>query len=67
MAETSIYLDEDLKADLDEIAHERSEPGNRVSRSAIIQEAAQEFVDRHRSDENIGESDGDAGGAQATN
>ncbi|WP_137288806.1 ribbon-helix-helix domain-containing protein [Natronorubrum halophilum] len=67
MAETSIYLDEDLKADLDEIAHDRSSPGDRVSRSAIIQEAAQEYVDRHRSDENLGESDGDIGGSQATN
>ncbi|QLG47872.1 CopG family ribbon-helix-helix protein [Natrinema halophilum] len=57
MAETSIYLDEDLKADLDEIAHERSSPGNRVSRSAIIQEAAQEYVDRHRSEEDLGEGD----------
>lgn len=67
MAETSIYLDEDLKADLDEIAHERSVPGDRVSRSAIIQEAAQEYVDRHRSDDDLGESDGDTAGAQATN
>jgi len=67
MAETSIYLDEDLKAELDEIAHERSEPGDRVSRSAIIQEAAEEYVDRHRSDGDLGESDDSVDGAQATN
>lgn len=66
MAETSIYLDEDLKADLDEIAHERSEPGNRVSRSAIIQEAAEEYVERHRSETGVGDDDPSAG-AQATN
>jgi len=56
-----------LKADLDEIAHERSEPGDRVSRSAIIQEAAEEYVDRHRSDGDLGESDDSVDGAQATN
>lgn len=67
MAETSIYLDEDLKADLDEIAHERSSPGDRVSRSAIIQEAAREYVDRHRSDVSEGDSDDSASEAQATN
>lgn len=66
MAETSIYLDEDLKADLDEIAHERSEPGERVSRSAIIQEAAEEYVERHRSEDDIGDGDSSTE-AQATN
>lgn len=63
MAETSMYIGEDLIEAVDEIAHERSSPGNRVSRSEVFREAVQEYVNRHYSDRNGAKNDEPSGDA----
>ena len=44
MLNTSIDLPEEMVAELDDIAHERSEPGSRVSRGQVIREALDDYI-----------------------
>ena len=67
MAQASFYLDEGLIDSLDEIAHERSAPGDTVSRSEVASEALREYIDRHRSESGHDGAGDSPDEAQATN
>ena len=47
MANPSMSIPDGLLSKIDKIAHERSEPGERVSRSEVVREALSEYVERH--------------------
>jgi metal-responsive CopG/Arc/MetJ family transcriptional regulator len=46
MEQVNFRVDEDVLSDVDEIAHARSEPGNRVTRSDIIREALDKYLEK---------------------
>ncbi|WP_394340604.1 ribbon-helix-helix domain-containing protein [Natrinema ejinorense] len=47
MASPGVSLPDEMIDEVDEIAYERSEPGDSVSRSEVIREAIGEYLDRH--------------------
>ncbi|GAB3669601.1 CopG family ribbon-helix-helix protein [Halopiger thermotolerans] len=65
MASPGVSIPDEMIEEVDEIAYERSEPGNSVSRSEIIREAINEYLERQgrRPDQTTDETSG----AQATN
>ncbi|WP_226479128.1 CopG family ribbon-helix-helix protein [Natrinema amylolyticum] len=66
MASPGVSIPDEMIEDVDEIAYERSEPGNSVSRSEIIREAIEEYLERQ--DRRSGQANDDSvDGAQATN
>lgn len=65
MASPGVSLPDEMIDRVDEIAYERSEPGESVSRSEIIREAIDEYLERNESRPD--RSTGESAGAQATN
>ncbi|MFB6237551.1 MAG: ribbon-helix-helix domain-containing protein [Halopenitus sp.] len=59
MAQPSISIPDELLDEVDEVAHDRSEPGDRTSRSEVVRDALEEYLERHCS-----EGDAPAGGVQ---
>ncbi|WP_226040814.1 ribbon-helix-helix protein, CopG family [Natrinema sp. DC36] len=66
MASPGVSIPDEMIEEVDEIAYERSEPGDSVSRSEIIREAIDEYLERQdcRPDQ---ANDDSVNGAQATN
>ncbi|WP_172704571.1 CopG family ribbon-helix-helix protein [Natrinema thermotolerans] len=47
MASPGVSLPDEMIDEVDELAYERSEPGDSVSRSEVIREAIEEYLERH--------------------
>ncbi|WP_137288606.1 CopG family ribbon-helix-helix protein [Natronorubrum halophilum] len=69
MGNPSISIPDSLLGDVDAIAHARSNPGEKVSRSEVVRDALEKYVDEHEEEVAKGNADNDnsTDGAQATN
>lgn len=58
MASPGVSIPDEMIKEVDEIAYERSEPGDSVSRSEVIREAIKEYLERQerRPDQSSGDS-----------